>query len=196
IRDVICNCSTPSWFGSVPKNFGDQAAGTIKADEWRSLITVYIPIALISLWGASNSGSDLQSVLDHTMDLVSVVYLSCSRTMTIEWARAYCSCITRYVGNLTSIHPNFNLRPNHHAAFHIYDYLILFGPVHSWWTFPFEQLIGILQCLPSNHKAGEQESTMLHSYLKGAKLRAWLSRLDCPPAIQECKIILNRAYHT
>ncbi|KIM50814.1 hypothetical protein SCLCIDRAFT_33959 [Scleroderma citrinum Foug A] len=34
ICKVICNTSTPLWFTSVPKNFGDQAAGTVKADEW------------------------------------------------------------------------------------------------------------------------------------------------------------------
>ncbi|KIJ65075.1 hypothetical protein HYDPIDRAFT_50134, partial [Hydnomerulius pinastri MD-312] len=107
IRDVIRDTSTPSWFGSVPSNFGDASAGTIKADEWRSLITVYVPIALIS------------------------------------------------------------------------------------------RLIGTLQRLPSNHKTGGfLESTMLQSYLKGAKLCAWLSRPNCPPAIRECKILLDRAYRS
>ncbi|KAF9233016.1 hypothetical protein BU15DRAFT_54426 [Melanogaster broomeanus] len=37
---------------------------------------------------------------------------------------------------------------------------------------------------------------MLHSYLKGAKLRAWVSRPDCPAAIRECKILLDRAYQS
>ncbi|KAL4075053.1 hypothetical protein V8B97DRAFT_2022634 [Scleroderma yunnanense] len=37
---------------------------------------------------------------------------------------------------------------------------------------------------------------MLHSYLKGAKLCAWLSHPDCPPTIQECKILLDQIYHT
>ena len=35
---------------------------------------------------------------------------------------------------------------------------------------------------------------MLHSYLKGAKLRSWLSRPDCPTAIHECKTLLDQAY--
>ena len=37
---------------------------------------------------------------------------------------------------------------------------------------------------------------MLHSYLKGAELHAWLSCPDCPPAIQECKVLLDRVYNT
>ncbi|KAG2742833.1 hypothetical protein P692DRAFT_201870580 [Suillus brevipes Sb2] len=50
IRDVIRDASVPTWLGSVPSDFGDASAGTLKADEWRSLITVYLPIALVSLW--------------------------------------------------------------------------------------------------------------------------------------------------
>ncbi|KIO01079.1 hypothetical protein M404DRAFT_116269, partial [Pisolithus tinctorius Marx 270] len=154
IRDVIRDTSRASWLGSVPTNFGDASAGTIKADEWRSLITVYIPIALISIWGIGDARPNAKIALDHTMDLVSSVYLACARTTSIERASAYRSCIACYVGGLKQIHPTFSLRPNHHMAFHIHDYLLLFGPVHSWWTFPFERLIGILQHLPTNHKTG------------------------------------------
>lgn len=194
IRSVIRTTAVPSWLGSVPKNFGDTSAGVIKADEWRSLVTVYIPIALISLWANPEAG--LKPTLDHTMSLVSAIHLACARTMTVERASAYRQNIASYVKNLKQFYPTFNLRPNHHAAFHVYDYLLLFGPVHSWWTFPFERLIGVLQRLPSNHKSGELETSMLQSFLKGAKLRGWMSRSDCPPIIRECKVLLDRAYRT
>ncbi|KAG2067679.1 hypothetical protein BDR04DRAFT_950737, partial [Suillus decipiens] len=69
-------------------------------------------------------------------------------------AQAYCSHIAAYVGQLQQIHPTFSLQLNHHASFHIYDYLLLFGPAHLWWCFPFEHLIGIIQYLPVNHKFG------------------------------------------
>lgn len=49
IRQVIRDADTPSWLSSVPKNFGDAAAGTLKADEWRVFATVYLPLALVSL---------------------------------------------------------------------------------------------------------------------------------------------------
>lgn len=41
---------------------------------------------------------------------------------------------------------------------------------------------------------GELEATMLHSFIRTAKLRCWLSRADCPPAIQECKVLFDRMY--
>jgi hypothetical protein len=33
---------------------------------------------------------------------------------------------------------------------------------------------------------------MLYSFIKTSKLRCWLSRPDCPPAIQECKILFDK----
>ncbi|KAF8833393.1 hypothetical protein BDN67DRAFT_986068 [Paxillus ammoniavirescens] len=96
--DVIHDMITPSWLGSVPSNFGDSAAGTIKADEWRTLAMVHLPIALIGLWGnwgetqaspRNNNKSDLKVVLDHTMDLVSTVYLACACTTSDNRATAY-----------------------------------------------------------------------------------------------------------
>ncbi|KIN93291.1 hypothetical protein M404DRAFT_69252, partial [Pisolithus tinctorius Marx 270] len=50
ICNVIQNTVLPSWFSSAPANFGHPSAGTINADEWRTHITVHIPLALISLW--------------------------------------------------------------------------------------------------------------------------------------------------
>ncbi|KAG2054032.1 hypothetical protein BDR06DRAFT_884932 [Suillus hirtellus] len=158
--------TTPTWLGSVPKNFGEASAGTIKADEWQFLIMIYLPIALVSLWGAGTLHSSdkiavrLKTNLNHTMELVSAVYLACAQTMTPRRAQAYCSHIAAYVGKLQTIHPTFSVRPNHHASFHIYDYLLLFRPTHSWWSFPFKHLIGIIQRIPINHKFGMSFQSM------------------------------------
>jgi hypothetical protein len=133
LREVICDTTTPSWLGLVPSNFGNVAAGTIKADEWQSLITVYLPITLISLWEMETGDSSFKLILDHTMDLVSAVYIACAWTMSSEQAKEYCLSIASYVGNLKHIYPMFDPWPNHHASFHIYDYLVLLGLVHSWW---------------------------------------------------------------
>jgi hypothetical protein len=168
IRQIIADMDTPSWLPSVPHNFDEAAAGSLKADEWRTMATVYLPVALVSLWGledsnpeSSNSGatqpcesSQFHDVLDHTMKLVSAISLACMRTMTTSRMKAYKSCITAWVRNLRKIHPSINHSVNEHMAIHIYDFLYLFGPVRSWWCFPFERLIGQLQRLPHNHKFG------------------------------------------
>ncbi|KAJ7212401.1 hypothetical protein B0H12DRAFT_972004, partial [Mycena haematopus] len=76
IQRVIAKTSTPAWINSVPKNYGESNAGTIKADEWRILATIYLPIALILLWGdcdgepaEGSEASRLLGMLDHSMAL-------------------------------------------------------------------------------------------------------------------------------
>ncbi|KAF8176789.1 hypothetical protein BJ912DRAFT_857258 [Pholiota molesta] len=35
---------------------------------------------------------------------------------------------------------------------------------------------------------------MLLSFLRGVKLRHWLSRPDCPPALKKCKVVFDNAF--
>ncbi|KAG2057290.1 hypothetical protein BDR06DRAFT_878371, partial [Suillus hirtellus] len=53
IADIIWTADMPSSLRSVPYNFGETKAGTVKADEWCMLMTVYLPIALLQ-WLPSN----------------------------------------------------------------------------------------------------------------------------------------------
>ncbi|KAF9471043.1 hypothetical protein BDN70DRAFT_820529 [Pholiota conissans] len=200
IHSVIRDMDTPSWLRSVPPNFGYKAAGTLKADEWRTMSTVYLPVALISLWGegtvhpSPEAASVFREALDHTMLLVGAISLACMRTMTNSRMMAYRNCIVDWLAQLTSVHPNVKPRVNCHLAIHIYDFLRLFGPVRSWWCFPFERLIGQIQRLPNNHKFGELEATMLSSFSKAAKLKQWLARPDCPEFLKECKAVFDKAF--
>ncbi|KIY60858.1 hypothetical protein CYLTODRAFT_384900, partial [Cylindrobasidium torrendii FP15055 ss-10] len=149
---------TPSWVNSVPKNYGHAAAGTIKADEWRLLSTVYLPIALITLWGDDegsqpDANSPLLRVLDHSMCLFLAVTIACFSTASHERAEMYRNLLKHWLDDLYNLFPHARTRkekPNFHVAFHIYEFLLLFGPVMSWWTFPFERLIGALQKIPNN----------------------------------------------
>ena len=160
IKDVIRDTAVPSWLNSVSYNYGDAAAGTVKADEWRNLSTIFLLLALISLWGDGTShtskeeSSQLHLVLDHTMLLVSAIMLACMHTMTQTRSAAYLRCMTEYIGQLPVLHPHINCHPNHHMSLHLPLFLRLFGPVQSWWCFPFECLIGQIQWLLSNYKFG------------------------------------------
>ena len=95
IQEVIRDADKPSWLSSVPRNFGEAKAGTLKADEWRILCTVYLPLALISIWGhgfrpasAKDSGF-LAEVLENTMLLVCAVSILCKRSTSLEKAIKY-----------------------------------------------------------------------------------------------------------
>lgn len=215
IREVIKNTSTPSWLHSVPYNFGASQAGTLTADEWRSMASVYLPLALVKLWGhatpaTSQDAGHFQDVLVHSMALFSAVRLACLHTMTHERQEAYRANMIQYISGLSlELYRTSDPRPNHHMALHIYDFLKIFGPVRGWWCFPFERLIGLLQRQPINHKfgksisetimitlanlsSGELESTMHRSFIRAGRLKSWLARSDCPPGIRECKIIFDK----
>ena len=160
IKTVIKETTVASWINSVPHNYGNSAAGVLKADEWRNLATIYFPIALISLWGEGVSGPienavQFRCILDHTMLAVSVISLACMRMMTKAHSDAYLSCLTQYLQDLLVIHPHANFVPYYHMAFHLPHFFHLFGPVRSWWCFPFERLIGQIQRILSNHKVGK-----------------------------------------
>lgn len=157
IQAVIKDTVVPSWLTRVPRNYGEAAAGSLKADEQRVLATVYLPIALISRWcpeanHTSDGARDRAGLrLESTMLLVQIILIFCSRVLTLADARIAHQYLRKYIEGIKSHHPHNAIKPNHHMAFHILDYIILFGPVRGWWTFPFERLIGRLQAIPTNH---------------------------------------------
>ncbi|EJD50259.1 hypothetical protein AURDEDRAFT_58701 [Auricularia subglabra TFB-10046 SS5] len=51
----------------------------------------------------------------------------------------------------------FRLKPNHHAALHLADFLSEFGPIRGWWAFPIERSIGILQRIRTNNLMGAHD---------------------------------------
>ena len=70
----------------------------------------------------------------------------------------------------------------------------LYRPAKSWWCFPYEWLIGQIQCLLSNHKIGQMKSTLFLSFLKAAKLQCWISNPQSPPIFQEIKVVFDKIY--
>ncbi|KAJ3764534.1 hypothetical protein FB446DRAFT_796067 [Lentinula raphanica] len=85
--------------------------------------------------------------------------------------------------------------PSHHLSLHIYDFMEEFSGVRHWWSMPFESLGGKLQRIRTNHKAGEKQSTIHHSYCKSSSYRQWLLRPDCPPLLRYCLNLLDNAYN-
>ena len=53
--------------------------GTLKADEWCTMATVYILLALVGIWGKTSKhpsqeiAVQLCSVLNHTMELIQAI---------------------------------------------------------------------------------------------------------------------------
>lgn len=151
---------TPSWLTSVPTNLGETTHGKLKADQWRTFGTTYLPVLLIRLWGQLEDGDDMRSqqckkLLEVTLSLISAVVIASSRTTSQEKADLYLHHMQNYIKGLRELFPEYRFLPKQHNALHLGEYLKLYGPVHSWWTFPFERLIGMLQRIPNNFQNGQ-----------------------------------------
>ncbi|THU99068.1 hypothetical protein K435DRAFT_583790, partial [Dendrothele bispora CBS 962.96] len=69
LHRVISELVIPAWVGKPPRDVGLPKAGTLKADHWRTLFSIYLPLALLSLWHKdsplkSNSAEKMPSVLE------------------------------------------------------------------------------------------------------------------------------------
>ncbi|KIJ31082.1 hypothetical protein M422DRAFT_186383 [Sphaerobolus stellatus SS14] len=149
VQNVMDTIITPSWINTVPWNFGHAAAGNLKADEWRIMATVHLPIALISLNVLG------LKVLANTLDLFSAVRLASLNNLNQRRVVTYRQYIVRYIEGIKLLYSESSITANCHMAVHICDFMLLFGSIRSWWCFPFERVIGILQRQPSNHKNGK-----------------------------------------
>jgi hypothetical protein len=161
IRSVLSTMKTPAWFGSVTKEFGDPVAGTIKANEWKLLASLFLPVAFVTLWGDNDDASPdaylFKRILKHTMALFQAVIIACKWRMTRQRADAFRTLLKEWVDGLQDLFPHVKShspRTNMHVSFHLYDFFYLFGPMVSWWTFPFERLIGVLERVPTNDHIG------------------------------------------
>ncbi|KAI0650198.1 hypothetical protein C8Q79DRAFT_923554 [Trametes meyenii] len=164
LREDIATTIFPSWMERPPRNFGSPSHGKLKADQWRTACTVSMVITLTRLWGSSG-----------------VEHLATRRSMSHSRAARFDYHINRY---LSSLRTNFdhNLVPNHHLSLHLQQCLELFGPVHAWWSFPFERFIGMLQRLNINHKSNQMPSTFMRYFYIGSNVRWLMASTEWPEA--------------
>ncbi|KAF8518162.1 hypothetical protein BU17DRAFT_91293 [Hysterangium stoloniferum] len=120
------------------------------------------------------------------MSLASAVVIATSHTISTTHANAYLQYMIDYLNGIKELFPKYKLHPNHHMALHIHEYLLLFAPVHCWWTFPFEQMIGALQRMPHNNKTGELVVT------GPSRLHGILLKTGCPDIIRHCESIFHK----
>ncbi|EGN97079.1 hypothetical protein SERLA73DRAFT_183683 [Serpula lacrymans var. lacrymans S7.3] len=180
IQADIKKTSFPSWMVRPPHNFGSPSHGKLKADQWRTVCTVSLVLTLVPLWGGISSKEREKLLLSNFIDLVIAVETSVRRSTSPSRIALYRFHMTRYLKTLRQLFSDHPLQPNHHLSLHLDECLLLFGPVHGWWAFPFERYNGIIRDLNTNNKSGEMEKTFLKYFCIGANLRALSSSIKFP----------------
>ncbi|KAF8584326.1 hypothetical protein K439DRAFT_1346489, partial [Ramaria rubella] len=158
----ISRLVAPSWITPPPLDFGSPSWGKLKADAWRTLCTICLPITLIQLWGRQDQQSQESldadrrfALMTNFMDLVQAVLLATSQTLSQKCIDSCLLFMKRYQVVLKDLYPEEHRdKPNLHASLHLPNLLTKFGPVHAWWTFTFERLIGHLQRVKMNQNIG------------------------------------------
>ncbi|KDQ07639.1 hypothetical protein BOTBODRAFT_82779, partial [Botryobasidium botryosum FD-172 SS1] len=148
-RDVT---ELPSWVERVPLKLGDPSEGSLGADEWRITCEVHLVITLIRLWG-HNTGRYHQ-LLENFMHLVTAGRYISMRHASISMTDDYLDHMLKYLRGLKELFPECELRPYQHLALHIPDFWKRFGPVRSWWSFPFERYNRMMRKYNTNNHLG------------------------------------------
>jgi hypothetical protein len=106
VRRVIKTTDVPSWISPVSRDWGSKSAGTPKADDWRTMATIYFPIALIQCWSGSFSdaeGKNRRQLLELTMCLVQATCLAFRKHTDKDRRAAYLQYMCTYLHNLQSV---------------------------------------------------------------------------------------------
>ncbi|KAJ3889198.1 hypothetical protein GG344DRAFT_52178 [Lentinula edodes] len=198
INQAIQEVTVPSWISKPPEDIGLPRAGTPKADNWRRLFAIFLPLALLSMWQvhspiAVSDAKDMSSVLDTSLYLTCALITMTKHRLRLQDRLNFREYLRCHILGLKHNFPGWIL-PSHHVSFHIFDYMDLFGPVHNFWCFPGERLISRLRNITINHKIGEFESTLLHSFCKGSAFRRWLLHPNCPPLLKVLRQLLDKAF--
>jgi hypothetical protein len=88
------------------------------------------------------------------MKLVQAIGIACKRSVLRQEAKRLCYYLLSWIYKIQEFFPLLSPWLNMHMSTHIADFIELFGPTPSWWTFPFERLIGEMLRIPTNGAAG------------------------------------------
>ncbi|KAI0315724.1 hypothetical protein OF83DRAFT_1043722, partial [Amylostereum chailletii] len=166
----------PSWMTRGPPKIGAPGQGRVGADEWCTVGLVMLPIVLIRAWGAFPQGTTEHRLLENFMALVVAVQWASHHVMTEQIRAVVLENYHNYCKTLVQIYGESVLTPNHHFTFHlVVDILKLFGPVRSWWSFPFERYNGIIQRFNTNGRFGQLELTFFNAFCRSTNFRVLMS---------------------
>jgi hypothetical protein len=113
VRAAIAEVKLPTWVERPPTNLGEKRHGKLKADHWLTLYTVILPMALVKIWGLSNSPRDHQ-LLVNAEQLVICTQIACSYSTSDADADLFDQVYSQYRQGLQELFPNIKSKPNHH----------------------------------------------------------------------------------
>lgn len=145
----------PSWITPGPNELGSAHEGTLSADEWRTVCSVNLVISMVRLWGHPGASNKEKALLDNFMALMTAVNWATKRSASEKQVMILEEQLQIYLKGVIALFSERSLYPCHHMSLHLPECIRNFGPVHGWWTYPFERYNGIMQRQKTNRKLGK-----------------------------------------
>jgi hypothetical protein len=149
IHACILNTIVPTWIARPPPNLGEKSHGKLKADQWLTLFTIFLPLILPELWLTSRTSHNA-ALLDNFHDVVKCTNIVCSYSTSNTSADEYLRHYIWYRRSSKKLFPGVSTRPNHHYAMYNADLMKFWGPLPMISEFPYEQHNGTLQKIKTN----------------------------------------------
>jgi hypothetical protein len=153
VRSGLAAVTVPSWVERPPTNLGEKRHGKLKADTWRILFTVFLPLILPELWHDASLApleSRSKKLLENFHLLVYCTNIVCSYTVTSGMPELYTQYYHAYLLTSKQLFPHAKPRPNHHYAMHNTEQLRFWGPLPQVSEFFGERQNGQLQSIQTN----------------------------------------------
>ncbi|VDI02384.1 Hypothetical predicted protein, partial [Mytilus galloprovincialis] len=150
----------PSDVGRLPKKFS-SSFGSFNADQYKNWTLLFSIYALYDLLPSEH--------LDCWRKFVLACRRLCSIFITVNNAKVADRLLLEFCKKFEQLYGQDFVTPNMHLHGHLYDCILDFGPVYSFWLFSFERENGILGSYKTNKKNIEVQ--LMKRFLKESLVR-------------------------
>jgi hypothetical protein len=160
IRKALPEIILPCGLTQVPANLGDPKHGKLKASEWHSLFSTYLPLSLFNFFvhdptKCATDGSSNENLLLNFSSLVICTNIVSLKSTTNADANKFAEAYLLYTETLKVVFDQPKIVPNHHYALHTPKQMKWWGPLLNVSEFSGEKVNGMLQKMKTNGIIGE-----------------------------------------
>ena len=141
IQEEVNRFTTPIDIGRVPLKIASKFSG-FTAEQWKSWVLYFSLPVLKPLLPAEHYAC--------WHKFVKACYIFCRRSISEEQVIIGDKVMMNFCKCFLSVYGKNLLTPNIHLHGHLASFIRDFGPVYSYWLFPYERLNGILGSYHSN----------------------------------------------
>ncbi|MBW0591405.1 hypothetical protein O181_131120 [Austropuccinia psidii MF-1] len=161
IKRAISDVKVPAGITKVPFAIGELKTGKLKASEWPSLFSLYLPLAImdipsVTFYGlGQNEGSKAKLLLDNLSSLTICTNILASRCVNEINCNEFIKEYKNYCQTSQKLFMDITIVPNHHYALHLADQMKWWDPLLAISEFPGERINRWLQKVSNNGLIGK-----------------------------------------